>query len=90
MMGTVFPLLTLDKTKYMEKKNCQRDSHNSTQLQLILRYLLGSYSIVRRFNKKPNKDYTGSHLVGMPFETAGVKNIFTLAGDHVFPNTGFS
>ena len=34
---------------------------------------------------KNHKDYTGSHLVAMTLKSAGVKNIFTLAGDHVLP-----
>ncbi len=34
---------------------------------------------------KNHKDYTGSHLVAMTLKAAGVKNIFTLAGDHVLP-----
>ena len=31
------------------------------------------------------KTYTGSHLVAMALKAEGVKNIFTLAGDHVLP-----
>lgn len=31
------------------------------------------------------KNYTGSHLVSLSLKAAGVKNIFTLAGDHVLP-----
>ncbi len=31
------------------------------------------------------KKYTGSHLVALSLKAAGVKNIFTLAGDHVLP-----
>ena len=31
------------------------------------------------------KTYTGSHLVAMALKAEGVKNIFTLAGDHILP-----
>lgn len=33
----------------------------------------------------PNQKVTGSHLIGKALQLEGVKNIFTLAGDHILP-----